>query len=111
MKTKYTVRLASVGNPDYRQDPKRPMYGAARNKTVAVDSMEEASRASLEFINNNNLGSGNWAGGDVTDSVGAIVAHVSYNGRVWEGKRGSWTSATREISRTYAGIAKAMTAQ
>jgi len=76
----YTVRLASVGNPDLRQDPMRPI---SECKTVEVSSLAEASRVCLAYIAHNELGKGNWSGGQVCDHNGRRVARVSYNGRVW----------------------------
>jgi len=95
-KRKLTVRLASVGNPDYGQDPDRPIYGAQPNKIVPVASLQEASRECLRFIAHNDLGCGNWDGGQITES-GRVIAHVSYNGRVWEGPCQSWNQDTKEL--------------
>lgn len=79
------VTLSSVGNPDFRQDPTRPIYGCEPNKTVEVASYKEASEKCIEFITNNDLGSGNWSGGDILDEKGKVIAVVSYNGKVWKG--------------------------
>lgn len=92
---KLRVTLASVGNPDFNQNPNRPMWGCEKNKTVTVASYKEASEVCSKFINDNDLGSGNWAGGEILDDKNKVIAHVSYNGRVWEGK--SWSSTTKEI--------------
>ena len=35
-----------------------------------------------EFIDEHDLGGGNWSGGEVYEE-GTLVARVSYNGRVW----------------------------
>lgn len=78
----YSVRLASVGNPDFRQDPTKPLYGV-RNKNIKVSTMEAASNACMDYIDEHELGFGNWAGGQVTDDD-KLVAQISYNGRVWE---------------------------
>jgi|SRR4026209_2819326 len=96
-KQPYKVRLASVGNPDFGQDPRRSMYGAERNKTVGCDSLEAAAELCQQFITTNDLGGGNWAGGEITDASGKVVAHVSYNGRIWEGPRRSWNATTKEL--------------
>ncbi len=92
---KLKVTLASVGNPDFNQNPNQPMWGCEKNKTVKVESFKEASEACTKFIGDNDLGSGNWAGGQITDDSGKVIAHVSYNGRVWEGEM--WTSTCKEI--------------
>lgn len=89
------VTLKSVGNPDHNQNPNLPMYGAKKNSVVTVKSFKEASEVCSKFIEDNDLGSGNWSGGEILDDNKKIIAHVSYNGRVWEGK--PWTSTTKEI--------------
>ena len=77
-----TVELDSRGNPDRGQDPDRPLPGVAR-KVVEVRSLGQASEACLAWIEDNDLGAGNWTGGTVRDASGALVARVSYNGKVW----------------------------
>ena len=89
------VNLASVGNPDFRQDPNNPLFGCEPNKFVSVKTFKEASEACVKFINENDLGSGNWYGGEIYDNKGKIIAHVSYNGRVWEGQ--NWSTNAVEI--------------
>ena len=73
------MTLKSVNNPDFEGDNR-----AIAKTTVEVSSFSEASKISREYIDNNGLGSGNWAGGEIYKG-GIIIAHVSYNGRVWEG--------------------------
>lgn len=88
------VLLASCGNPDHRQDPDKELFGCERNKWVVVKDFKEASERCQKFIEDNDLGSGNWKGGIIVNDKLTIIAHVSYNGRVWKGERGSlkWTS-------------------
>ena len=75
--------LASVGNPDFNQDPDRPMWSCEPDKEVDVNSFAEASKACRQFINDNDLGGGNWAGGKIYEGS-KLIAKVSYNGRVWD---------------------------
>jgi len=77
------VQLASVGNPDFRQDPNSPLFGCDANSRVPVKTLFEASEACGRFILGNDLGSGNWVGGEVTDAEGKVIAKISYNGRAW----------------------------
>ena len=77
------VLLSSVGNPDHRQDPNQPLFGSEPNKEVEVKDFIDAVIECITFIHKNDLGGGNWDGGDITVS-GKLVAYVSYNGRVWE---------------------------
>ena len=83
------VELSSVGNPDFGQNPNEPLWGAEPNRTVEVETFEDASVECISFIHKNQLGGGNWSGGDILNEHGARIAYVSYNGRVWElGKDG-----------------------
>lgn len=52
---------------------------------VPVKSVSEARNKVMQFISENDLGSGNWSGGQIFEN-GKPIAFVSYNGRVWEGK-------------------------
>ena len=79
------VKLSSVGNPDFGQNPNKPMWGV-KNKTVKVNSFKEASAVCQKFIDENDLGGGNWTGGEILDENNKVIANVSYNGRVWEGE-------------------------
>jgi hypothetical protein len=80
---KYIVQLASLGNIDFGQDPRRSLPGVPKRR-VRVDSLRAASTACRKYIEDNELGGGNWTGGDVIDAATkTVVAHVSYNGRVW----------------------------
>jgi hypothetical protein len=77
----YRVRLASVGNPDFGQDPTRQLHGV-ESKFVNALSIADAAQKCREFIDKNDLGGGNWNGGQVY--LGAeCVAVISYNGRAW----------------------------
>jgi hypothetical protein len=82
MESKLTVKLESCGNPDFGQNPNKPMPGA-KLKFVEVDSYKEASEVCRSWIGEHKLGGGNWCGGQLTRH-GVEVGHVSYNGRVWD---------------------------
>lgn len=77
---KYEVALCSCGNPDHGQDsPQSP------SRRVWVDSLEEASAACREYIEQWNLGGGNWAGdAGMVYFNGSKVATISYNGKIWQ---------------------------
>lgn len=49
-----------------------------------VNSLKEAVELVRNFISEYRLGSSNWIGGLVTDSLMNFVAKISYNGRVWD---------------------------
>lgn len=91
----FSVRLANVGNPDFRQDPRRPLPDTACG-WAQVDTLKEAVELCLLYISFYDLGGGNWSGGLITRTAdGLVVGKVGYNGRVWADER--WTPATKEI--------------
>lgn len=77
-----TVELSNRGNPDFGQDPRRPLPGT-RASRLTVESLEAASAACRRYIERHGLGGGNWTGGSIKDDAGAEVGTVSYNGVVW----------------------------
>lgn len=80
MSTDYTVILCHAPNPDIAGgywSEHRPA-----NKQVSVKSFAEAATLCREYIHDNELGAGNWAGGQVFKGT-QQVARISYNGRVW----------------------------
>lgn len=77
----FNVILDSIGNPDHDEDPTRRLPGVDR-RIVPVADFAAASKACRDYIEENNLGAGNWAGGKI-HSEGKVVAEVSYNGKVW----------------------------
>jgi hypothetical protein len=81
-KGSYTVKLASVGNPDFRQDSSRSLPGVPR-KTLRVASIADASKACRAYIAHYELGGGNWYGGEVKKG-GKVIAKIGYNGRAWD---------------------------
>ena len=98
---KYEVVLESKANPDYlyqgslgrvRQELTKNIH----KKKVSVITLADAKKLCLRFIADNELGGGNWTGGQVFKfSTKTQVAYISYNGRVWEGKMGSGKEITK----------------
>lgn len=72
------VVCKSEGNPDYKQ-----YAPISDTKYFPINTLQEAAQKCREYIDENDLGGGNWAGGDVLDINGKVIAHVTYNGRVW----------------------------
>ena len=71
---------AGVNFDDYqRKYVRRPI----KPIRVPISSFEEASSIVRKFIDKNDLGGGNWTGGQIYKN-GKEIAYVSYNGRVWE---------------------------
>lgn len=79
---RFRVALSANTNPDF---PRGSHEGSVSLPLTYehVDTLQEASAAVRRYLDTNDLGSGNWTGGDVTDETGAVVARVSYNGRLW----------------------------
>lgn len=77
------VRLAHGANPDIPGGYWQEGNPDARAERKQVSSLAEAARACRRYIEENGLGGGNWAGGQVFAS-GEQIARISYNGRVWD---------------------------
>lgn len=76
--------VAACGNPDYNQDPDKPMYGT-QPEILAAPTFDGVVRGCRSFIDQHNLGGGNWVGGQIYYR-GEPIAHVAYNGRIWVGE-------------------------
>ena len=72
-----TVTLSSTPNPDHDE-----WVAPAPSFTVEVPDMEQASLACRDYIDEFDLGAGNWSGGDVFRGEQKI-ARISYNGKIW----------------------------
>lgn len=86
MTNKLKVSLSSCGNINYGQNPDTPLLGVP-DESKEVYSLEEASKVCRQYIEEHYLGGSQWNGGEVYDEAGVLVAHVSYNGRVWSPDR------------------------
>lgn len=80
---KYSVLLSSCGNIDYGQDP-YDVYNGVPNRVYYANTKEELQQEVRRFIDENNLGAGNYSGGQVRDSNGKEIGYISYNGRYWD---------------------------
>ena len=79
----YEVWLASRGNPDFRQDPSRPLFGAPADRWRPVEDLASASILCRRFIEAYDLGGGNWTGGQVRErATRKPVARIFYNGHI-----------------------------
>lgn len=75
----YRVLLSSCGNPDFGQYAPISPRGA-----VDVETLKEARDCCEAYIEEFNLGGGNWDGGQVIDNkTGKKIATFSYNLRLW----------------------------
>ena len=75
----------------------------SHHKTLlAVDSFAEAQKAVNTLRDNLEMagcgGASHFPTVRIIDvATGRTIAHVSYNGRIWEGAPRTWTPSTREI--------------
>lgn len=53
---------------------------------IPCQTFKEASELSQKYIQINDLGGSTFKGGVILHPVKGEIAHVSYNGRVWEGR-------------------------
>ena len=72
----FRVSLSHAKNPDI---PGGYWVAAPRDRasTRQVDSIAEASRVVRDYIERNQLGGGNWTGGEVVDTSGATPARYA----------------------------------
>lgn len=79
--------LSNRGNPDFGQDPQRPLHPDS-DYFVNAETVGEASDLARAYIERLRLGGGNWVSGRlyVKNKQGELIhiGHVSYNGRVWD---------------------------
>lgn len=102
VKGKYEVELEASPNPDYSNN-RRDNRGSVKIKPVRVkvSSFAEASKICQKYIDDNDLGGGNWTGGAIYED-GKQIAYVSYNGRIWEGKE--WNARGKELFEKGGGV-------
>lgn len=86
MTTPYKVHLKNV-HPGVGMPHLGGFYAPLNDKKVRINSYAEAQRKVLDFIDRYELGASAWAGGDIFDKSGKYLGYVSYNGRLWKGKK------------------------
>lgn len=74
------VKLESKTNPDFPIAQQQGLNISAH--WVHCNSTKEASQLCQQFIAQNNLGGGNWTGGEIINNKKHVIAYVSYNGRI-----------------------------
>jgi hypothetical protein len=77
------VELSAEPNPDFGPNSYRGSVRLPR-RSIKVNNLAEAVAVCRTYIEEHELGGGNWTGGRVTDGAGKEVARISYNGRIWE---------------------------
>lgn len=74
----FRLKLASAPNPDHDE-----WFSPAPTRYVTAKSLKDASMKCRSYIEEFNLGAGNWVGGQVSQDTKRI-AQISYNGRIWK---------------------------
>ena len=67
-----------------------------KRKKVTVASLREASEAFCAERDSLNYGASTFPSVNLYEA-GEIIGHVSYNGRIWQGERGSWHPSAKPI--------------
>jgi|GEM_PF-1788312 len=93
------VNVSNRGNILRGQDPSKPLFGTLSDGIIKIDSLEEASLTVKSYIDQYDLGSSQWYGGEVFLANGKMIAYVSYNGRVWSEGDESFTEAKMALKR------------
>ncbi len=83
VKRKMKVKLESKSNMDFDSSA---LEGVLNIEAywVVVETIEEAKIVCDAFIEKNELGGGNWTGGDIVDENDKLIGSVSYNGKFWK---------------------------
>lgn len=71
------------------------LYATIGKSKIQVQSWEQVSKAYRSTIEKLGIGASQTPPCYVIDQSGSVVAHVSYNGKVWHGP--SWTSGSEPI--------------
>ena len=82
MRYQYYVKLSAHGNIDHGENPYKEIAecGEGYGYTIA-DCVDIA----MKYINDNQLGRGNWTGGKVYEvETDKYIGEISYNGRYWD---------------------------
>lgn len=86
---------AAILTPDLRnispraETPTKAMFLRVGGKAYEVASLAQASQMFCIARDKNGQGASNTPSPLIVDDTGSIIAHVSYNGRVWPGD--AWT--------------------
>lgn len=80
----YKVTLSVCGNIDHFENPYENIVNGIEvpTKMVEKNSIEECQEVVREYIDEYELGGGNWDGGKVFKD-NEQIGYISYNGRYW----------------------------
>jgi len=89
----FKVILKSSPNPDFGQTA-----APSRRQIKTVATLAEASAVCIKYRDDNDLGIGNWSGGQVFDEKNPKqVYYISYNGRIWKPGPGGTAMGGTEV--------------
>lgn len=85
---KYRMVLQALGNPDHGENPYQYI---TEPKEITGRSIDDLVKQANNWIDENDIGSGNWSMAEVwrTDGNGygdghdELIGYMSYNGRIW----------------------------
>ena len=82
-------KLTNRGNPDFRQDPDQMLYGTCELKDVEANTVEELKYKVAAYIDQNELGGGNFMSPTVYEN-NEPIGYFSYNLKFWETEDIPW---------------------
>ena len=78
---RYIASLSGYGNIDHGENP---YLRICSGRTITGDTIEEMQAAVRDYIDEYNLGAGNYSNTYVADTeTQEIIGYISYNGRWW----------------------------
>ena len=81
----YYITLVAFGNPDFNQNPNKVIFPIEEH---SFNTLRECRESFLNYIERNNLGSGNVPRTGVWNKkTGKCIGSFSYNGRLWENNK------------------------
>ena len=85
----FKLILQACGNVDHEENPYENIVNGkiVQENHIICNSIKECQKATRNYIEQNNLGSGNFLGGFTFDEYDNQVGYISYNAKYW--KKGS----------------------
>ena len=80
----FSVHLDNCGNIDFGQNPFEPLFGTMSGYYKLAKTLSDCSKIARKYIEQENLGGGNWNGGSIIDKSGKQLGRVAYNGRIFD---------------------------
>ena len=86
MKDKFLIKLlTNVGNPDFKQDPTKKVWGTNEYKNIGHKKLSVLRDMVTIYRDENDLGGGNFIPPKVYKND-QYIGYFSYNGRFWREK-------------------------